>query len=143
MFTNKDINPATSSTPSNISYQYSYASKPSMSRGEILHEMKRISGELQNQISDEDMLILNEAITSYSEMIAVIVNLQMKLENISSDFKKVIDSSLAVVNAIDNKGSHPEYHDKILARHSEEWPFLWERISLMRSSVENEINKNL
>lgn len=43
-------------------------------------------------------------------------------ETIEEQFDRAV---LDVVTAITNKGSHPDYHDKIQREHSSQWPVLW------------------
>ena len=41
-----------------------------------------------------------------------------------------------VINAIIDKGSHPEYHDMIMERHRLEWPILWKRLDELKKKWE-------
>lgn len=40
----------------------------------------------------------------------------------------------ALLHAIENKGSHPEYHDEVRRRHEREWPVLWRAIAALREA---------
>lgn len=42
-----------------------------------------------------------------------------------------------VLHAIDNSGSHPEYHHYVRCRHESEWPILWRAISSLRGVRRN------
>lgn len=44
------------------------------------------------------------------------------IEQLEADRRQLSD-------AIYNEGSHPEYHRKIMDKHSREWPVLWKAIS--------------
>jgi hypothetical protein len=130
----------TGGTTSNVSYSYSYSKQNSPSRGEILsfiQDMREIPQ------SKEDLEKLEQVIYSYTEMMGIIVNLQIKIEELSLSFSDVLNSSYAVVKAIDNKGSHPEYHNKILEQHKSEWPFIWNKLENLCNVVNKEISKNL
>ena len=43
-----------------------------------------------------------------------------------------------LLEAIDNKGPAPRYHDLIMNKHREEWPLLWERIDALREVLAEE-----
>lgn len=42
-----------------------------------------------------------------------------------------------IVEAIRNKGSHPEYHDEICDLVKEKWPVLWEALGLLLASYDD------
>lgn len=37
----------------------------------------------------------------------------------------------AVIEAIRNEGSHPQYHREVMARHRREWPTLWKALDAL------------
>ena len=43
----------------------------------------------------------------------------------------------AIVKAIRNKGSHPEYHDEIAELFEEKWPTLWEALELLLAAYDD------
>ena len=43
----------------------------------------------------------------------------------------IIEAALRVVKAIQEKGSHPEYHDQVMERHRNEWPYLWNELDTL------------
>ena len=47
----------------------------------------------------------------------------------------MLDALEGILEAIDNKGPSPKYHDIVMKRHREEWPRLWERIDEVRNAV--------
>jgi hypothetical protein len=42
-----------------------------------------------------------------------------------TDLNNVVNK---IVNAIIDSGNHPVYHDKMMKRHSKEWPTLWKAL---------------
>jgi hypothetical protein len=130
----------TKGTPSSVSWSYSYSGEKSPSRGEVLNMLQEMRETLQ---SGDDLEKLEQAISSYTEIMGVIVNLQIKLEDLSSSFSDLFNSSHAVVRAIEDKGSHPEYHEKILEQHKSEWPYLWQRLGTLCKIFNKEMSKSL
>ena len=129
----------TSGSASRVTYSYSYIKPETPTRGEILDSLQK----MRDRISPEDKDFFEQAITSYTEAMAIIVNLQMKVEELSETLSKIFNSSHQVVMAIENSGSHPEYHEKILKEHKEQWPYLWNKIETMQKDINSEILKNL
>jgi len=136
---NKDMSQITSATNSTVSYSYSYSKNEPPSRGEVLSCMQ----EMRNRISPEDKETFEQAIQSFTEMMGVIINLQIKLEETSYSFSYVLNSCLEIVKAIEDSGSHPEYHKRLIENHKSEWPYLWKKIEDMKIVVNQEINKSL
>ena len=42
-----------------------------------------------------------------------------------------------LVDAVENEGTHPTYHRKIMARHRREWPTLWKAIDALIKKGDN------
>ena len=136
---NKDMANITSGSPSRITYSYSYVRPEPPSRGEVLDSLQK----MRERIHPDDKEFFEQAISSYSESMAIIINLQIKLEDMSETLSRIFNSSYEVVRAIEDSGSHPEYHNNVLKKHKRQWPLLWSKIEKMSKEVNREISKNL
>lgn len=64
----------------------------------------------------------------------VILQLDRSVTELESENDRLRAAIDVVLRAVDNKGSHPEYHDELRRRHEREWPTLWRAIASMREA---------
>ncbi len=60
----------------------------------------------------------------------------MSAPSSAHDLGTVMDAARRVKEAIENEGSHPEYHRQVLRRHRTEWHALWKTIDVLISLVD-------
>jgi hypothetical protein len=53
----------------------------------------------------------------------------------ATDDEAIVVAACRLVEALDNKGHHPETHDRIVRRHELEWPTLHGRLSALARLV--------
>lgn len=54
------------------------------------------------------------------------------IEQLRQETERVDRLVAPVIDALVDKGSHPEFHDALCAAHTEEWPVLWTALTRLR-----------